>query len=450
MAKDSPSLHKTEKFTQYFSSYRRITGSVTAAIVLQQISMWSASENEQPFYKFFQPCAHAMYRKGDSWSEELAFSYDEMAGALKKIATKITQAEFNAGIASEKKPNHLVFYWTTLDRVTWYYLNRDLLDTYLRDDNPCEKGTSRKQEKPNYHDLNGNTPFTTTGKASLHDNKETENTKTENTKEYISPSFHSGDLPSDFSDKRGEKDTTQIPLEEMKEMLTIIEESDVLPNSQSFSLASETKTNVPVSSPPESTRIDGLCNTSQGTQDDDELILPPITKSHLAKQRQKVIKERGKKLPLRSAEGWKALDQAVKAVCFPNTPDEDIQWSIIRKRINELPESVTPEKILRVLDWAKATWDHMANVESVSIHKLVEHYMSAQGWKGARGTVRPSHGAPSASTGHMGGRTKADLDALFAQCPGPGWYVDQRTMSWKEKTYAKNFDEGEELPEMMI
>ena len=108
----------SERPITYRRSHRAICGSVTGAILLQQIAFWSDNKKGEPFYKFKQPCNHPLYEEGDSWCEELGFSRHEFDGAIKKIGKKTKQAEMELDGVT------LVYYWTDRDRVTWYWLDR--------------------------------------------------------------------------------------------------------------------------------------------------------------------------------------------------------------------------------------------------------------------------------------------------------------------------------------
>ena len=58
----------------YRPEWRKITGSVSATILLQQIFYRWDKHNREPFYKFWEPCSHALCRDGDTWTQEFGFS----------------------------------------------------------------------------------------------------------------------------------------------------------------------------------------------------------------------------------------------------------------------------------------------------------------------------------------------------------------------------------------
>lgn len=104
-------LRDDKTVINYRPSLNKLTGSVTATILLQQIIFrWK----EEAFYKFKAPCTHRLYRKGDSWIEELGFTLKEFDGAVSKL-----------------KSSKLVSTKITQDRLTYYSLDVELLENKL-------------------------------------------------------------------------------------------------------------------------------------------------------------------------------------------------------------------------------------------------------------------------------------------------------------------------------
>lgn len=118
----------------YRPKLRKLTGSVTAAILLQQIMFWYY-KTHKPFYKYkMKPEKNEndkypeKYKEGDSWCEELGFGKSEFETALKKIAKKVKKGQ-------PKPKDCFVWYWTNMSRETYYevnsnYLNKCLVDLY--------------------------------------------------------------------------------------------------------------------------------------------------------------------------------------------------------------------------------------------------------------------------------------------------------------------------------
>ena len=120
-----------QRSIKYRPQYTAITGSVTSAILLQQIFFWYQVYGQRPFFKFNGPCKHAWYKETESWTEELGFTPSEFKGALNRIARKVTQGmsrevamqPWHEEIGKDKFVEHpapFVLYWTDGARVTWY------------------------------------------------------------------------------------------------------------------------------------------------------------------------------------------------------------------------------------------------------------------------------------------------------------------------------------------
>lgn len=123
-------ITEDKELITYRKSLRKIAGSVTATILLQQ--MMFRAKGKDVFYKFKEPCAHSLYKQGDSWTEELGFSAKEFDNALKKIGTKITGGSSKFAVMKKTDATGIIIYWTDAERVTWYQLNRDLLGKLLK------------------------------------------------------------------------------------------------------------------------------------------------------------------------------------------------------------------------------------------------------------------------------------------------------------------------------
>jgi len=85
-------LDEDRKMIKYRPSWKDMTGSITSAILLQQIRFrWKREKG--PFYKFIKPPtsekAMKKYKKGDSWCEELGFTGYEYEGAFKLIGKRL-------------------------------------------------------------------------------------------------------------------------------------------------------------------------------------------------------------------------------------------------------------------------------------------------------------------------------------------------------------------------
>jgi len=114
-------LAEDKAIIAYRPRLNKITGSVTATILLQQILYWYKKQGAKHFYKFKEACSHKLYVSGDSWCEELGFSRREFDTALSYIAIKRNKSNRD----DDRKA--YVYYWITPERVTYYTIDEDYL-----------------------------------------------------------------------------------------------------------------------------------------------------------------------------------------------------------------------------------------------------------------------------------------------------------------------------------
>lgn len=118
------------KHVFYFKELRPIAGSVPAAILMSQMEYWF-EKYPAGFYKFLEPAEkNQMYRKGKSWTEELAFSAEEFRTAFDRIGVRYkSKKEFD-----EKEGNKFEtesgekFYCSYHDKIkgaTFYFRNEN-------------------------------------------------------------------------------------------------------------------------------------------------------------------------------------------------------------------------------------------------------------------------------------------------------------------------------------
>lgn len=114
---------------------------IPATILLQQIIYWWFKNGRKKFYKFrgttpetaiskqkdkAVDIKHPLYKRGDSWCEELDITRKEFDRAIKKIGFKLGKTKNLI-----KKEDAYVIYYTDKDGLTWYSLNEALLSKDL-------------------------------------------------------------------------------------------------------------------------------------------------------------------------------------------------------------------------------------------------------------------------------------------------------------------------------
>jgi len=135
----------------YIKELRNIAGSVTASILMQQLDYWFSKQGGEPFYKFKAPCEHSMYKKGDSFIEELGFSVEEFTNAFLKVGTVYkSKTEFEAS-QDKFAGKYYCCYFDRKESLTFYFRNHNLLDVVLK----------------RLFTVNGESPFIETDKVHL-------------------------------------------------------------------------------------------------------------------------------------------------------------------------------------------------------------------------------------------------------------------------------------------
>lgn len=125
----------------YRKELNLITGGALESIFLAQLLYWYEVNDCNEFFKFREPCEHSLYKEGDSWVEELGFSI--------KIIDRIIKVFKDKGFLTTR---------TTMDRVTYYALNIELINELLEGIyettktafTKMPKGELRKPPKGNY------------------------------------------------------------------------------------------------------------------------------------------------------------------------------------------------------------------------------------------------------------------------------------------------------------
>ena len=78
---------KQHNFVKYHPGIDRITGSQQGTLILSSLEFWFIKKPDG-FYKFIEPCSHRLYKKGDSWLEEVGLSRKRFARAFEEFGIK--------------------------------------------------------------------------------------------------------------------------------------------------------------------------------------------------------------------------------------------------------------------------------------------------------------------------------------------------------------------------
>lgn len=118
----------------YYPELVQRTGSINAALMMAQLEFWFKMTGSKPFYKFLEPCGHELYKKGDSWSEELGMTSSEIRSAFKRIGTiyKSKRAFKESQDVFKGKP--YASYYDRIRKTTYYLRNTEKAQQMMPED----------------------------------------------------------------------------------------------------------------------------------------------------------------------------------------------------------------------------------------------------------------------------------------------------------------------------
>lgn len=112
---------------KYQPALRKIAGSLSATVLMSQLEYWFSKQG-RAFYKFIEPCDHKLYKEGDSWSEELAFSGAEFRNAFKQIGVVYKTKKAYRESEDRFQGKMYLSYFDRVRKVTYYMRNDKLVE----------------------------------------------------------------------------------------------------------------------------------------------------------------------------------------------------------------------------------------------------------------------------------------------------------------------------------
>lgn len=135
---------KQHYFIKFDRRINRAIGCPRATLILSTLEYWFTKKPDG-FYKFIEPCPHHLYKKGDSWAEELGCERRCFARSFKKIGIK-----YNSRMAFQKASDKFqgkmyASYYERYTNKTFFIRNHDLANEFLKDFLPSKKPTAKKE-----------------------------------------------------------------------------------------------------------------------------------------------------------------------------------------------------------------------------------------------------------------------------------------------------------------
>jgi hypothetical protein len=135
-------------YIKFYPSLQSVTGSNIASLILGKMEFFFSNPKfKGGFYKFSESCDHPLYRKGDSWSEELGVSRKVFNRAFDLIGVRYNSksAYLNAEDKFQGKP--YASYHDRATNCTHYVRNHEFVAQFLEKANVFQKRASSPSEQ---------------------------------------------------------------------------------------------------------------------------------------------------------------------------------------------------------------------------------------------------------------------------------------------------------------
>ena len=136
---------KQHYFIKFDPRVKRLTGCDRATLILEKIEYFF-SKQPNGFYKFIEPCSHRLYKKFDSWSEELGCDRKCFTRAWEKIAFRHKSRQaFNE--AKDKFEGQLYASFYDRNRNQMFFIrNHELANESLKEFYKPKKSKIKKED----------------------------------------------------------------------------------------------------------------------------------------------------------------------------------------------------------------------------------------------------------------------------------------------------------------
>jgi hypothetical protein len=138
-------LKNNYKFIKYNPTIKRFTGCDRATLILEKIEFFF-SKQPNGFYKFIEPCSHRLYKKNDSWSEELGCDRKCFTRSWEKIAFRHkSRRAFNEAIDKFEGKLYASFYDRNRNQM-FFIRNHEVANETLKEFYTPKKSKIKKDD----------------------------------------------------------------------------------------------------------------------------------------------------------------------------------------------------------------------------------------------------------------------------------------------------------------
>lgn len=121
-------LGNHDRVIPYRPQLKMFFGSTNAAVLYAQLEYWFGKNGGDSFYKFNAPCDNERYKKGDSLTEELGFSHDEVESALKRICRSFKSKKDFDACEDKFDSMPMCSYYDRITYTKFYFRNNEVCD----------------------------------------------------------------------------------------------------------------------------------------------------------------------------------------------------------------------------------------------------------------------------------------------------------------------------------
>jgi hypothetical protein len=145
-------LKKHHQFIKYNPEIKRLTGCDRATLILEKLEFFF-SRQPDGFYKFIEPCSHRLYKKRDSWAEELGCDRKCFTRAWEKIGFRHKSRRAFEEAEDKFEGKLYASYYDRYRNQMFFIRNHDLANETLKEFYKPKKSKERTEgsqvEKPN-------------------------------------------------------------------------------------------------------------------------------------------------------------------------------------------------------------------------------------------------------------------------------------------------------------
>jgi hypothetical protein len=128
---------KQPYFAKFDPHINKVIGCPRTTIILGTLEYWF-SKKVDGFYKFIEPCAHRLYKEGDSWAEHLGCNRKSFSKSFNKIGVRYTSRTAFLKADDKFQGKMYASYYDRYTNRTFFIRNHDAANEFLNGIHPTK------------------------------------------------------------------------------------------------------------------------------------------------------------------------------------------------------------------------------------------------------------------------------------------------------------------------